>query len=205
MMVERTDADLRVPADLIKRRRQRSVGRETAAGRLYQSASRIGSCSGHEDYSNSTEECSVNQNIAQSPVSVWRTTHSQRRGLLSLLLTDLPDVDTRAVREGEIVCNFLIGFNFGDGHLHNAEMVQDVQHQAAFEPGKCVVARVEAEAAGSGVQHYQLIDPTLGVVERGNWRVADAVAEQSWLPNGPIPLDVSWALSGSQPGHGALA
>jgi len=84
-------------------------------------------------------------------------------------------------------------------------MVQDVQHQAAFEPGECVVARVEAEAANSGVQHYQLIDPTLAVIELATWRVADAVAEQPGLPNGPIPLDASWALTGSQPGHGALA
>jgi hypothetical protein len=43
------------------------------------------------------------------------------------------------------------------------------------------------------------------VVERGTWKVADAVAEQPWLPNGPIPLHVSWSMSRSQPGHGALA
>jgi hypothetical protein len=120
-------------------------------------------------------------------------------------LTHLPDIDTRTVRQGEFVFNSLIGFNFGDGHLHNADMVRAVQREAAFEPGECVVAWVESEAFGSGVQHYQLIDAALGVVERGTWRVADAVAEQPWLPNGPIPLDVSWSLSGSQPSHGAPA
>ena len=26
----------------------------------------------------------------------------------------------------------------------------------------------------------------------GTWKVADAVAEQPWLPNGPIPLEVTW-------------
>lgn len=64
------------------------------------------------------------------------------------------------------MCNSLIGFNFGDGHLHNAEMVLAVQREAAFERGECVVA---------------------------------------WLPNGPIPLEVGWSVSGSRPNHGALA
>ena len=143
----------------------------------------------------------------------WRSMHSQGRGLFSLLLTHLPDIDTRTVREGEFICNSLTGFNFGDGHLHDADMIQAVQREAAFEPGECVVAWVESEAFGSGVQHYQLIDAALGVIERGTWKVADAVAEQPWLPNGPIPTSVEWSLSGSNPavrkdqehGHGALA
>jgi hypothetical protein len=133
----------------------------------------------------------------------WRTMHSQARGLFSLLLTHLPDVDIRTVREGEFVCNSLIGFNFGDGHLHNEDLIRAVQRQAEFEPGECVIAWVESEALGSGVQHYQLIDAALGVIERGTWKVADAVAEQPWLPNGPIPTQVSWTLADST--RGALA
>jgi hypothetical protein len=43
MVVERTDADLSVPADLVERRRQCSISRETAAGGLQKPASRIGS------------------------------------------------------------------------------------------------------------------------------------------------------------------
>jgi Transmembrane protein of unknown function (DUF3556) len=135
----------------------------------------------------------------------WRSMHSQGRGLFSLLLTHLPDIDTRTVREGEFICNSITGFNFGDGHLHDADMIQAVQREAGFEPGECVIAWVESEAFGSGVQHYQLIDAALGVIERGTWKVADAVAEQPWLPNGPIPLEVTWSLRGTKPGHGALA
>jgi hypothetical protein len=37
-------------------------------------------------------------------------------------------------------------------------------------------------------------------VERGTWSVHDAVHEQPWLPNGPIPLTVSWTLPGYVPG-----
>jgi hypothetical protein len=124
----------------------------------------------------------------------WRSMHSQARGLYSLLLSHLPDIDTRTVREGEFVCNSLVGFNFGDGHFHDEDMIRAVQREAGFEPGECVIAWVESEAFRSGVQHYKLIDAALGVIERGTWKVAHAVKEQPWLPNGPIPTRVTWSL-----------
>jgi energy-coupling factor transporter transmembrane protein EcfT len=130
--------------------------------------------------------------VTMQRVISWRTMHSQGRGLFSVLLKNLPDIDTRAVREGEFVCNSLIGFNFGDGHLHDADMIAAVQREAAFEPGELVVVWVESQAWGSHVQHYKVIDAALGVIERGTWRVTDAVAEQPWLPNGPIPTRVTW-------------
>jgi uncharacterized membrane protein YkgB len=142
----------------------------------------------------------------------WRSMHSQGRGLFSVLLKNLPDIDTRAVREGEFVCNSLIGFNFGDGHLHNEDLIAAVQEEAGFEPGELVIAWVESQAWGSKVQHYKLIDAALGVIERGTFDVADAVAEQPWLPNGPIPTHVTWSLTGTgalrekqDHGHDALA
>ncbi len=122
----------------------------------------------------------------------WRAMHSQGRGLYSVLLKTLPDVDQRVVREGEIVCNTLVGFNFGDGHLHDDTLIRAVQDEAKFEPGELVVVWVESQPIHRAEQHYKVIDAALGVIERGTWRVADLVKEQPWLPNGPIPLNVTW-------------
>ncbi|NMN98289.1 DUF3556 domain-containing protein [Antrihabitans stalactiti] len=127
----------------------------------------------------------------------WRTLHSQARGLFSLLLARVPDIDSRDVREAEFLCNSILGFNFGDGHMHNEEFVHAVQDEAQFAPGECIIAWVESEAFLSGVQHYKLIDAALGVIETGTWKVADAVEEQPWLPNGPIPLHVTWSRTKS--------
>jgi hypothetical protein len=129
--------------------------------------------------------------FAQQTIA-WRAMHSQGRGLFSVLLNNLPDIDRRTVREAEVVCNTLIGFNFGDGHLHNEDLIEAVQDEAQFEPGELMVVWVESQPIGSKVQHYKVIDPALGVIERGTWNVADTVAEQPWLPNGPIPLNVTW-------------
>jgi hypothetical protein len=140
--------------------------------------------------------------ISVQMTAAWRTMHSQGRGLFSLLLRHLPDIDRRTVREGEFVCNSLIGFNFGDGHLHNEDLITAVQKEARFEPGELVIAWVESQAVGSPLQHYKLIDAALGVIERGTWNVADAVNEQPWLPNGPIPTEVTWrrAVAGQDAG-----
>lgn len=140
--------------------------------------------------------------ITMQQPTAWRTMHSQGRGLFSVLLKSLPDIDTRTVREAEFACNSLIGFNFGDGHLHDEDMIKAVQREAQFQPGELIVVWVESQAWGSSVQHYQLIDAATGVIERGTWRVADAVAAQPWLPDGPIPTQVTWSRSDR---HGALA
>jgi Transmembrane protein of unknown function (DUF3556) len=122
----------------------------------------------------------------------WRSMHSQGRGLFSVLAARLPDLDARTVREAEFGCNSLIGFNFGDGHLHNEDLIRAVQKRVGFAPGEWIVVWVESQPIHQKVQRYKVIDAAVGVIERGYWKVADAVREQPWLPNGPIPLTVTW-------------
>ncbi|KJL37383.1 hypothetical protein RR49_00967 [Microbacterium ginsengisoli] len=130
--------------------------------------------------------------ITMQQTIAWRSMHSQGRGLFSLAYRTLPDIDTRTVREGEFACNSVIGFNFGDGHLHNADLIRALQTRCHFLPGEFVVFWVESQPVTRGTQSYQIIDAALGVIERGTWKVADAVKEQPWLPNGPIPINVTW-------------
>ncbi|MCX8558676.1 DUF3556 domain-containing protein [Mycolicibacterium mucogenicum] len=129
-------------------------------------------------------------------VTAWRAMHSQGRGLYSVLLKCLPDIDTRVVREGEMACNTIIGFNFGDGHLHNEDLIRAIQSEAQFESGEFVIAWVESQPIHKMTQEYKVIDAALGVIERGTWNVKDLVDEQPWLPNGPIPLNVTWQRAG---------
>ncbi len=129
----------------------------------------------------------------------FRALNPQGRGEFSVLLSRVPDIDTRTVREGEFNCGQLIGFSFGEGHLHNEDMIRAVQSRVGFEPGELMIVWVESEVVGSGVQHYKLIDAALGVVERGTWNVADVAEQQPWLPNGPVPLHVTWSAGGQGP------
>jgi hypothetical protein len=149
--------------------------------------------------------------ITMQQTIAWRSMHSQGRGLFSLLIARIPELDRWTVREAEFGCNSLIGFNFGDGHLHNEDLIRAVQSRVGFAPGEWITVWVESQAIHSKVQHYKVIDAALGVIERGTWRVADAVREQPWLPRGPIPHQVTWqdrdawrtlALDGAVEGDG---
>ncbi|HUS21978.1 MAG TPA: DUF3556 domain-containing protein [Aeromicrobium sp.] len=129
----------------------------------------------------------------------WRSLHSQARGLFSVLLEHLDDIDDRTVREGEFVCNTILGWNFGDGHLHDERLIAAVQRRLNLAPGDLVVAFCESQPTPwrkHVPQQYRVIDAALGVVERGSWNVTECVNEQPWLPNGPVPLDVTWTAHG---------
>ena len=43
-----------------------------------------------------------------------------------------------------------------------------------------------------------MIDAAVGVIERGRARIDDLVAEQPWLPRGPVPFEVTWRRPGYQ-------
>ncbi|HTN78656.1 MAG TPA: DUF3556 domain-containing protein, partial [Acidimicrobiales bacterium] len=92
-------------------------------------------------------------------------------------------------------CNTIVGFNFGDGHFHDEQLIEAIQRRCGFEPGEFVVAWVESQPIHTPYQEYKVIDAALGVVERGTYQVADAVAQLPWLPDGPIPLEVTWTAS----------
>jgi hypothetical protein len=138
-------------------------------------------------YPQPVAEVTMQQTIA------WRTMHSQGRGLFSLLLKHIPDVDRWTIREAEFACNSVIGFNFGDGHLHNEDLLKAIQKRCGFEPGEFIVVWVESQPIHKKTQEYKVIDVATGVLERGTWKVADAVKEQPWLPNGPIPMQATWS------------
>ena len=127
----------------------------------------------------------------------WRSMHSQGRGLNSVMINQLgADIDTYSLLEAEFACNAIIGFNFGDGHLHDQRLIEAIQKRCQFTPGEFVVVWVESEPVGSGRQQYMVIDAAVGIVERGSWAVKDAVAEQPWLPYGPIRTRVDYRMPG---------
>jgi hypothetical protein len=128
----------------------------------------------------------------------WRAMHSQGPALNSMLVKHLgDDLDRYSVREAEFGCNTIIGFNFGDGHFHDERLIAAIQKRCHFEPGEFVVVWVESQPIHKDRQQYKIIDAARGIVERGSYRVADAVAQQPWLPDGPIPLEVTWTASPS--------
>jgi hypothetical protein len=80
--------------------------------------------------------------------------------------------------------------------LGSDRMIAAIQKRHRFAPGEFIVVRVESESVGSRRRRYRVIDAAVGIVERGSW----AVAEQPWLPDGPIATDVIYPM----PGYGRV-
>jgi hypothetical protein len=126
----------------------------------------------------------------------WRTMHSMGRALISLLMRHTDDLDNYVVREGEFVCTTLIGWQFGDAHLHNERTIAAVQRRCNFAPGELIVTWTESQPIHKNYVTYKVIDAALGVVERGTYVVKDATEELPWLPNGPIKHTITWTRPG---------
>jgi uncharacterized membrane protein YkgB len=131
--------------------------------------------------------------LASIPPLGFRALHSQFPAMYTLLHKHLADdVNRYTLREAEVSLNTIVGWNFGDGHLHDERLITAIQKRCHFEPGEFIIVWIESQPIHKRQQQYKVIDAALGVIERGSYRVVDAVAQQPWLPDGPLPLQVSW-------------
>lgn len=135
-----------------------------------------------------------------------RAMHTQGRGLLSLMIRHLgSDFESYDLREGELHANSLIGWTFGDAHGYDERLMTAIQEQTHFEPGQCLLVFVESQPVTRFQQEYRVIDAALGCIERGWFDPRDAANAQPWLPEGPIPLHVTWSAEGVPFTHPATA
>lgn len=118
----------------------------------------------------------------------WRHMNSHGRALSSLLLTHLDDPENYTIREGEFVMSSVVGWQFGDGHLHDEFFINAVQERCNFAPGEVIVVLLESQPIHKMIQRYRIVDAALGEIERGWVDVHDMIAAQPWLEDGPIPF-----------------
>lgn len=111
----------------------------------------------------------------------WRAMHTHGRALIGLLPRAVDDVEAYDVREGEMVAGAVLGWNFGDGHLHNEQLLAAVQQRCGFAPGDLRVVLLESQPTHRSRQHYRIVDAASGLIEEGYVNVRDMVTRQPWL------------------------
>ena len=121
----------------------------------------------------------------------FRSMHAHGRALNGLLPRAVADVESYNVREGEVVAGVVLGYNFGDGHFHNEQLLGAVQEQCNFAAGELRVVMIESQPAHRQNQHYRIYDAAEGLIEEGYVKVADMVKRQPWLDRtGAFPVEV---------------
>jgi len=130
----------------------------------------------------------------------FRAMHSHGRALLGLVPRAVDDVEAYAVREGELISGVVTGWNFGDGHFHNQQLLAAVQARCEFNRGELRLITLEAQPAGDPRQHYRIFDAAAGLIEEGYVRVSDMIERQPWLDrSGTIPVEVVGGVNRTDP------
>ena len=121
----------------------------------------------------------------------FRSMHAHGRALNGLLSHAVDDVESYDVREGELIAGVVLGYNFGDGHFHNEQLLAAVQEKCNFAAGELRVIMIESQPAHLQRQHYRIYDAAEGLIEEGYVKVADMVVRQPWLDEtGAFPVEV---------------
>jgi hypothetical protein len=98
--------------------------------------------------------------------------------------------DEYVLTDGERICSTAIGWNFGDGHMHNEQLIEALQERCHFEPGEIRILLLDAQPIHKQRQEYRLVDAATGEFERGYVKVADMVTRQPW--DDTVPVHVTW-------------
>ncbi|HET7075730.1 MAG TPA: DUF3556 domain-containing protein [Mycobacterium sp.] len=133
--------------------------------------------------------------IMSDKTAAFRAMHTHGRALNGLLPRAVGGEANEAdysVREGEIVAGPLVGWNFGEGHLHNEQLLEAVQRRCHFEEGDVRVIVLEGQPIHIQRQWYRILDAKTGLIEAGWVDVADMLTRQPWPePGDAFPVHVT--------------
>ncbi len=120
----------------------------------------------------------------------FRAMYAHGRGLMTLWDHVIPpgrDADYTVV-DGEPVAGYAVGWSFGDGHLHNEQLISALQRRCHFAPEELRVLILDGQAIHRQWQQYRIVDAATGELERGTFRVSDLVSRQPWEHDVPITV-----------------
>ena len=131
---------------------------------------------------------------AQIPIYMgyaFRSFNTHGRALFTLAHRAMAgrNEDDYSVTDGERICSMAIGWNFGDGHMHNEQLIAALQRRCHFEPGEVRVVLLDAQPIHRQTQQYRLVDAATGQFESGYVSVADMATCQPWEDDLPVHVD----------------
>ncbi len=115
-----------------------------------------------------------------SRVISFRLMHLPSRALHDLLPKAVEDIDDYYWIDGEFLAGEVIGWNFGDGHLHHEPVLASVQKRCNFESGELRVIMVESPQLHNGRMHWRIHDAKDGLMEEGHTFIKDLEEKMPW-------------------------
>jgi hypothetical protein len=111
----------------------------------------------------------------------FRLMHLHGRALPILVPKAVDRLEDYEWVDGELVAGMALGWNFGEGHLHQEQLLASIQAQCGFEEGELRCIFVEAQPMGRSTLAYRVVDAKSGVIEKGDLPVEELGSRQPWM------------------------
>jgi hypothetical protein len=118
-----------------------------------------------------------------SKVIAFRSMHLQGRAIQVALPQLVDDIEQYEYLDGELVAGLVVGWNFGDGHLHNLTLLEAVQRRCGFEEGELRCVFFESQPMLGAEMEYVVADAKTGAFGRGTITIDDLESRQPWPPS----------------------
>ncbi len=115
-----------------------------------------------------------------SKVIAFRSMHLHGRALQLLVPRAVHDIEQYGWRDGEIVAGIVLGWNFGDGHLQDEQLLKAVQGRCSFESGELRCIMVESEPLWHGYMDWRIVDAKDGEIEKGRISIRELLKLQPY-------------------------
>ncbi len=121
----------------------------------------------------------------------FRALHSHGRALMTLAPQAAgPDHETGYVfLDGEYVAGCALGWNFGEGHLHDENLLAALQERCHFVDGEVRVVMLESQPIQGREQAFRIVDAASGERARGTVAVSEMVCRQPWADDVPVTFE----------------
>lgn len=117
---------------------------------------------------------------AMMMMPAMRLMHLQGKVLHETIPKALDKIEDYEWMEGEIIAGLALGWNFGDGHLNDMQLLEAIQEQCGFEPGELRVIMVESQPLFGRSMSWKIADAANGILEQGETEIAPLRAYQAW-------------------------
>lgn len=105
--------------------------------------------------------------VAMFWLRAFRSLHPQGRAINTLIHRAVEDVEQYRVHDGEGIAGVVLGWSFGDGHLHHEQLLAALQRRCRFEEGELIMLFLESQPLHRRRQWYRIVDAATGLKEQG--------------------------------------
>ncbi|MCU0658764.1 MAG: DUF3556 domain-containing protein [Polyangiaceae bacterium] len=113
-------------------------------------------------------------------VMAFRLMHLHGRALPVLVPRAVERLDEYEWMDGEIIAGLALGWNFGEGHLHQEDLLAALQQQCNFEEGELRCIFLESQPIQRPSLAYRIVDARAGQLASGELSIQELRSRQPW-------------------------